>query len=214
MTLARRLALLAWAERTSAWIFEDDYDSEFRFGTRPVESLQGLDHDGCVLYAGTFSKVLFPALRLGYLVLPEPLVAPFVAAKGLADTGTAALEQHLLAAFMRGGHFERHLRRSRTRNAARRAALLAAVAEHLGDRAEILGANAGVHVMLRLRGIAAARETAIVAHAAAAGVGVYSPAIFFHAPRRRREAALLLGYASLSPEQIRRGIARLASAVH
>jgi GntR family transcriptional regulator / MocR family aminotransferase len=213
MTLGRRLALLAWAERTGAWIFEDDYDSDFRFGTWPVESLQGLDRRGCVVYAGTFSKVLFPALRLGYLVLPEPLVAPFVAAKALADTGTAGLEQQALALFLREGHFVGHLRRARARNAARRATLLAALATHLGGRIDVLGANAGVHVMLGLRGVPVAHEPRIVARAAAAGVGVYSPAPFFLAPERRREAALLLGYASLSPEQIRRGVARLAAVI-
>ncbi len=213
MTLARRLALLGWASRARAWVVEDDYDSEFRFGTRPVESLQSLDRSGCVLYVGTLSKVLFPALRLGYLVVPEGLVRPLVTAKALADTGSAGLDQHVLAEFMRAGHFARHLRRLRTRHAARRAALLAALAEHLAGRVEVLGAQAGVHVMLRLRDIPVAREPAIVARAAALGVGVYSPARFFLAPRRRRDAALILGYGSLSTEEIRHGIARLARAL-
>jgi GntR family transcriptional regulator / MocR family aminotransferase len=210
MTLPRRLALLAWAERAGAWVVEDDYDSEFRFGGRPVESLQSLDRAGRVIYAGTFSKVLFPALRLGYLVAPEALVAPLTAAKALADTGAPGLEQRVLASFMGSGAFERHLRRARRRNGARRRALLDAVAAHLGERVEVLGANAGLHVMVRLRGVAPAREAAIVSRAAAAGVGVYSPASFYLAPERRPEAALLLGYAGLTPEQIRHGIARLA----
>jgi len=210
MTLARRLALLEWAERTGAWIFEDDYDSEFRYGVRPVESLQGLDRHGRVVYAGTFSKVLFPSLRLGYLVVPEQLVAPFRAAKALADTGTGGLEQRTLARFIRDGHFDRHLRRARAHNGQRRAAIVAALDEHLGDRVEVLGANAGLHVMLRLRDVPLARENEVIAAAERAGVRVYSPALFYSAPRARPEAELLLGYASLSIAQIRRGIARLA----
>lgn len=214
MTLARRLALLEWAERTGAWIFEDDYDSEFRYGVRPVESLQGLDRHGCVIYAGTFSKVLFPSLRLGYVVVPPALVDPFRAAKALADTGTGGLEQRALARFIHDGHFDRHLRRARARNGERRAALVAALEEHAGDLVEVLGANAGLHVMLRLRDVPIAREPELVAAAESAGVRVYSPALFYPAPRERPEAELLLGYAALSRSQIRRGIARLADVLH
>ncbi len=214
MTLARRLALLAWAEQNGAWIFEDDYDSEFRYGVRPVESLQGLDRHERVIYAGTFSKVLFPSLRLGYLVLPTALVAPFRAAKALADTGTGGLEQRALARFIRDGHFDRHLRRARTRNGQRRAALVAALEERVGDQVEVLGANAGLHVMLRLRDVPLAHEPELIADAERAGVRVYSPALFYHAPRDRPEAELLLGYASLSLAQIRRGIARLAGVLN
>lgn len=214
MTLARRLALLEWAERTGAWIFEDDYDSEFRYGVRPVESLQGLDRHDRVIYAGTFSKVLFPSLRLGYLVVPAPLVDPFRAAKALADTGTGGLEQRALARFIRDGHFDRHLRRARARNGERRAALVAALDEHVGDQVEVLGANAGLHVMLRLRDVPLAHEPELIADAERAGVRVYSPGLFYHAPRDRPEAELLLGYASLSIAQIRRGIARLAGVLN
>jgi GntR family transcriptional regulator/MocR family aminotransferase len=210
MTLARRLALLEWAERTGAWIFEDDYDSEFRYGVRPVESLQGLDRHDRVIYAGTFSKVLFPSLRLGYLVIPPALVDPFRAAKALADTGTGGLEQRALARFIRDGHFDRHLRRVRARNGQRRAALVAALHERAGDRVEVLGANAGLHVMLRLRNVPLADESELIADAERAGVRVYSPVRYYAAPRTRPEAELLLGYASLSLIQIRRGIARLA----
>lgn len=210
MSLARRLALMEWAEQHGAWIFEDDYDSEFRYGVRPVESLQGLDRHRRVIYAGTFSKVLFPSLRLGYLVVPPALVGPFMAAKALADTGTGGLEQRALARFIRDGHFDRHLRRTRVHNGQRRAALVAALDEHLGDRVEVLGANAGLHVMLRLRDVPLADEAELIAEAERAGVRVYTPARFYSAARDRPEAELLLGYASLSLTQIKRGIARLA----
>jgi GntR family transcriptional regulator/MocR family aminotransferase len=105
MTLCRRLALLAWAERAGVYVLEDDYDSEFRYEGRPVESMQGLDRAGRVIYAGTFSKVMFPSLRVGYLVLPQPLVEPFAAAKWLTDRHTPTLEQEALADFLAEGHF-------------------------------------------------------------------------------------------------------------
>jgi len=120
MPLSRRLELLEWAERSGALIFEDDYDSEFRYRGRPVEALQAIDQRGSVLYAGTFSKSMFPGLRLGYLVVPRPLVGVFRSVKALLDVGCSTLSQLALADFIRDGHFERHLRRSRTRNAARR----------------------------------------------------------------------------------------------
>lgn len=209
MPLAQRQALLAWAERTGAWIFEDDYDSEFRFGVPPVESLQGLD-PARVVYAGTFSKVLFPSLRLGYLALPPALVAPFHAAKALADTGTGGLEQRTIAAFLRDGHFDRHVRRVRARNSERRDALVEALHERVAERVEVLGANAGLHVMLRLRDVPLAREAELIAAAERAGVRVYSPVLFYQAPRHRPEAELVLGYGSLAPDQIREGIARFS----
>jgi GntR family transcriptional regulator/MocR family aminotransferase len=208
MSLSRRLALLAWAERANAYVIEDDYDSEYRYAGRPVESLQGLDRTGRVIYLGTFSKLMFPALRIGYLVLPDTLVRPFVTAKALTDTGSSTLEQLALADFMREGHFERHIRRSRARNATRRAALLDAVATQLRGRAEVSGANAGIHVLLWLSGVRPAQVGVVTKRAAAQGVGVYPVAPFYvHPPER---AGLVLGYASLTAEEIQEGIARLA----
>jgi GntR family transcriptional regulator/MocR family aminotransferase len=211
LPLSRRLELLAWAERTDALVLEDDYDSEYRFDGRPVESLQGLDRSGRVLYAGTVSKVMFPALRVGYLVVPEAWVEPFLAVKALADTGSATLEQLALADFIREGFFERHLRRSRTRNAARRAAMLSAVAEFFGDEAVVSGANAGLHVVLWLPDVPARRVPEIRRRAREAGVGAYPVAGFYARPPRR--AGLMLGYASLEEDAIREGVRRLASAV-
>ena len=138
LPLARRLELLDWAARSGAFVIEDDYDSEYRYAGRPLQALAGLDVYGRVIYVGTFSKLMFPALRLGYLVLPEALVDAVVAAKNLADTGSPSLEQLTLADFIREGHLDRHLHRSVARNASRRAALLEAVRDHFGDRAEIL----------------------------------------------------------------------------
>lgn len=208
MPLQRRLEVLAWAERRDALIFEDDYDSEFRYSGRPVEALQGLDRAGRVLYSGTFSKLMFPALRLGYLVLPAALVGPISAAKAVCDTGCAALDQLALADFMQQGHFDRHLRRSRTRNAKRREALLAALDRHLGDRVEITGINAGLHVLVWLQGFATRRLPALRRRAAEQGVGIYPVTPYYReAPKR---AGLLLGFASLQEKEIEEGIRRLA----
>jgi GntR family transcriptional regulator/MocR family aminotransferase len=140
--------------------------------------------------------------------LPDTLVRPFVTAKALTDTGSSTLEQLALADFMREGHFERHIRRSRARNATRRAALLDAVATQLRGRAEVSGANAGIHVLLWLSGVRPAQVGVVTKRAAAQGVGVYPVAPFYvHPPER---AGLVLGYASLTAEEIQEGIARLA----
>jgi GntR family transcriptional regulator / MocR family aminotransferase len=208
MPLARRLELLRWAEETGAYVLEDDYDSEFRYEGRPVEAVQGLDRSGRVLYVGTFSKVLFPSLRIGYLIVPPAMVSAVAAMKFLIDMQTPTFEQEALADFIVEGHFERHLRRSRARNAARRATLLAALDRHFGDRVEVAGANAGVHVVVWLRGVDQARLEAIRRRAADKGVGIYSVAPhYLRAPRR---AGLLFGYACLSERDIKDGIAVLS----
>jgi GntR family transcriptional regulator / MocR family aminotransferase len=211
MSLARRLALLDWARRARAYVFEDDYDSEYRYEGRPVEAVQALDTGGRVIYLGTLSKVLFPALRVGYLILPPALIATFRAAKWLADRHTPTLEQSVLAEFIRHGDFERHLRRSRTRNAARRMALLEALATSLADRAEVAGANAGVHLVVWITGLSAHAMPRLVARAAADGVGVYPVAPYYLRPPARQ--GLILGYASLDEEKIRAGIRRLRRAL-
>jgi GntR family transcriptional regulator / MocR family aminotransferase len=211
LPVSRRLALLAWAERAGAYVIEDDYDGEYRYTARPVESLQGLDRGGRVLYVGTFSKVLFPALRLGYVIVPPSLRRAFRAAKGLADTGSATLEQSALATFIHDGHFARHVSRSRARTANRRAALLEAMASHLGDRVTVCGADAGLHVLVWLRGVPAERLPGIVRDAEALGVGVYP--ITPHCLVPPREAGLVLGYAALTAAEIREGVRRLAGAI-
>ncbi len=208
MPLARRLELLAWAERENVYVIEDDYDSEYRYGGRPIEAIQGLDRSDRVIYMGTFSKTVFSALRVGYLVLPPPLVEPFRRAKWLADRHTPILEQEALAKFIAGGHYDRHLRRTRQRIAARRAALLEALEESLGVRVVILGENAGFHLMVWLKGVGDKGLGRLIGRAAGAGVGIYSILPYYLNPPRR--AGLLLGFASLDEEEIREGIARLA----
>ena len=211
LPLARRLELLQWAERAGAFVLEDDYDSEFWYSGHPIEAIQGLDTAGRVIYVGTFSKVLFPSLRLGYLIVPPALVPPLAALKFLVDRHAPTFEQEVLAAFIADGHFERHVRRARARNAARRAAMLEALDEALGRRVEVSGANAGLHMVVWLRDISPAQLGAVMTRAADLGVGVYSVAPYYAEPPRA--AGLLLGYAGLTEREIGEGIQLLAKAI-
>jgi GntR family transcriptional regulator/MocR family aminotransferase len=146
----RRRALIAWAERAGAVIVEDDYDSAYRYEGRPIPALYGIDTAGRVIYVGTFSKTLFPALRIGYIVVPPALGRVVVAAKAFSDRQSPLLEQRALAAFMASGDFERHLRRMRMLYRERRGALLEALRTTFGDDVEVLGESAGMHVVVRL----------------------------------------------------------------
>jgi GntR family transcriptional regulator/MocR family aminotransferase len=208
LPVARRLELLNWASRVGAFVVEDDYDSEYRYDGPPLQALAGLDREGRVIYVGTFAKILFPALRLGYLVLPESLVEPMVTAKALGDAGTATLEQLALADFISQGHFNRHIRRTNASNAARRNALVGAVHKEFGDRAEVCGANAGLHLLVWLKGKRGERIADVSRKAQMAGVGLYSVDSFYTKPPRR--TGVVLGYAPLREREIREGIRRLA----
>ena len=149
LSLPRRLALLAWAEANSAWVIEDDYDGEFHYAGRPLPALKSLDHADVVLYAGSFSKVLFPGLRLGYLVAPARLVQRFREAAPLFSAGCGRLEQAVVARFMVEGHFARHLKRMRGLYGARRAALAEALGEVFGNRLQISLQSGGMHLLAR-----------------------------------------------------------------
>jgi GntR family transcriptional regulator/MocR family aminotransferase len=202
LPLDRRLSLLKWARQRNAVIVEDDYDGEFHYDGRPLESLQGLDREGRIVYIGTFSRTVFPALRIGYLIAPASLVPAFTAAKWMSDLHSASLEQQTLAEFIAGGMYERHLRRLRRRNSARRATLLDAVQKYLGDRVEVTGEGAGAHLVLWPRKHVS--EEAVVAAAAKRGVGIYGIAHCFL--RRPSRPGFLLGYARLTEREIREGI--------
>jgi GntR family transcriptional regulator/MocR family aminotransferase len=204
LPLERRVELLRWADRANAFVIEDDYDSEFQYHGRSVEAVQALDSSARVLYVGTLSKVLFPSIRIGYLVLPASLVRPIAALRVLIDYHTPTLEQAALADFIAGGHFESHLRRARVRNAKKRAVLLDALHKYLGSRAEVVGENAGVHVVVWLPELEASRVDALRRQAARVGVGIYSVAPYYLQPPPR--AGLLFGYASLDEHEIDEGI--------
>ncbi|HET8773900.1 MAG TPA: PLP-dependent aminotransferase family protein [Thermoanaerobaculia bacterium] len=205
LPLARRFALLEWARRANAAVIEDDYDGELFYENQPVASMQGLDTDGRVIYVGTFSRTVYPALRIGYLIAPASLVEAFTAAKWLCDRGTLTLEQETLAEFIASGAYERHLHKARRENARRRAALLEAIDDSLRDRVTITGDRSGTHLVLWPR--SRASEETLIADAAAAGVGVYGISRYAIRPRA---PGLMLGYSRMSPEDIREGIRRLA----
>ena len=205
LPLARRLELLEWAKRTNAVVVEDDYDGEFHSEGQPLESLQGLDREGRVIYIGTFSRTVFSALRIGYLVAPKRLVTAFTAAKWLCDRHTATLEQETLAEFISSGMYERYLRRVRRRNAARREALLGAIASCLGNRVEVAGQGAGAHIVLWPR--RRVSEEAVIAAAAERGVRVYGISGYYL--KRPPRTGIMLGYSRMTERAIREGIRRL-----
>jgi GntR family transcriptional regulator/MocR family aminotransferase len=209
MSLARRLALLRWADAMGAWILEDDYDSEYRYAGRPLAALQGLDTAGRVLYAGTFSKVLFPGLRLGYLVVPPDLVDAFAKARELIDFGVSALPQAVVAEFITAGHFARHLRRMRVLYSERQAALVAASQRWLGGLLEVPAAETGLHLMGWLPPGADDQLAATAARRQGIEVMPLSSLTIEHASR----PGLVLGYAPFGGRQIEESVARLAAAL-
>lgn len=209
LSLRRRLALLRWASRSGAWIVEDDYDSEYRYAGRPLMALQGLDTDRRVLYIGTFSKTLAPALRLGYLVLPPDLVDPFRAARSLIDQHPPAVPQAVLADFLEEGHFVRHVRRMREVYQERRNVFLEAVDRELSDLLEIAPSDTGLHLAGWLReGLddRAAWRAALEARVRTLPLSAFYAGV----PPR---PGLVFGYASSAPETIRKAVRRLAGAL-
>ncbi|MFZ0816275.1 MAG: PLP-dependent aminotransferase family protein [Candidatus Sulfotelmatobacter sp.] len=209
MSASRRMLLLSWAARSGGWIIEDDYDSEYRFGSRPIASLQGLDTDGRVIYVGTFSKVMFPALRLGYMVIPRDLVTAFAVARDAADVFSSTLYQAVMNEFIREGHFARHIRRMRMLYAKRRGALVDAIQTQMGDLLEIVGAEAGMHLAALLPcGI---DDVAVARDAAQRGICAMPLSSCYSKPPLR--GGLILGYGGANAHQIHDGIRILRMSV-
>jgi GntR family transcriptional regulator/MocR family aminotransferase len=206
LPLDRRLALIEWAQRKNAIIIENDYDGEFHYEGGSLESLQGLDAEGRTIYIGTFSRTIFPALRIGYLVVPKSLAMTFTTAKWLADQHSAILEQKTLAEFITSGRYERHLRRLRRRNADRREALLSAIDKYLTGRVEVSGEGSGTHVILWLKKRIA--EADAISKAASQGVGVYPISNCYL--KKASRTGLMLGYTTLNEDEIREGIRLLS----
>jgi len=204
---ARRMQLLRWAARAGAWIVEDDYDSEYRFGGRPVASLQGLDTEERVIYVGTFSKVMFPALRLGYLVVPKDLVSAFAACRDALDTCTATLPQLAMNDFIREGHFARHIRRMRVLYAERRAALVASIRRHLPQQLEVIGAEAGMQLVALLP--PGVDDIALSQRAAQVGVSARPLSPCYAKPPAR--GGLIMGYGGADARALDEAVRRLKS---
>jgi GntR family transcriptional regulator / MocR family aminotransferase len=205
MSLARRLQLLEWARKSGALIFEDDYDGEYRYAGRPLPALQGLDENGVVLYTGSFSKVLFPALRLGYLVVPLKLVEKVAAANSLTTRHAPVLEQMVVGEFMSEGHFARHVRRMREVYAERLSVLLEETKSRLAGALEVSRVEAGLQTTGWLaRGLRAESVTA-----AAAERGVEVMPVGWYALCGRTREGLHLGFAAIAAKEIRRGVREL-----
>lgn len=216
LPVARRLELLEWARRHRAWVIEDDYGGEFRYGQRPIDALQSMDTQARVIYVGTFSKALSPQLRLGYLVLPKELVHVFREAKRLTDRHSPSWEQNVLASLIESGTYERHVRRLRRDNEQRRKAMLEAFEQHLAGYGELVGMAAGLHGVLLLPRLRAEEETRVQAMALERGIGVYPLSPLYAgltSAKMERSAALILGYAGLSAKEIHEGIAVLGGII-
>jgi GntR family transcriptional regulator/MocR family aminotransferase len=207
--VSRRLELLSWAERNESWILEDDYDSEFRYSSRTLGALQGMDTNDRVIYLGTFSKVMFPALRLGYLVVPHELVTRFVRVRESLDLCSPLLYQLVLTDFLNEGHFARHLRRMRAVYLRRRDAVIAAVREHAADVMTIGNTDAGLHLLALIDG--SIDDRALARTAAQHDLfPVALSALYASAPSR---SGLILGFGGSEESVLAEGVRTLAGLI-
>lgn len=209
MSLSRRLALLNWAEQAGAWVLEDDYDSEYRLSGRPLEALQGLDRAGRILYIGSFSKVMFPALRLGYLIAPPELIEPLLVMRRFIDVHVPMLEQMALADFLREGHYARHLRQMLHHYRQRRDLLYATLRAHLGDLLDVHTPEAGMHLV----GWLPPGKDDLRAARLAAAPGVEVTPLSQYALEPLPRGGLLFGYAGVDEQAILLGVQQLAEAL-
>ncbi|HVT97413.1 MAG TPA: PLP-dependent aminotransferase family protein [Acidobacteriaceae bacterium] len=209
MSLERRMALLSWAARSGAFVIEDDYDSEYRFEGPPVPALQSLDNHSSVIFVGSFSKTLFPALRVGYVVLPAPLIDGFLGFRYRTDFRNSSFDQAVLCDFIVEGHLARHLRRMRNLYAERLAALMEGAMQHLGGLLEISNVRAGLYTIGYLRNEMTSQE----AEKLAAAQGIEVLAVDRCTLRRPDPHALLLGFGGFNEPDIRHGLIRLAKAL-
>ncbi len=205
MSLARRLELIEWSRQHNAVLIEDDYDSEYRYSGPPLPSLQGLATGVAVIYIGTFSKVMFPSLRIGYVIAPPDLAVRLRRAKWLADRHTPVPEQAALADFISEGHLERHIRRMRRIYGQRRSALVESLERYFGDRVHIRGDAAGMHLLVRFR------DARVAEKAVAAKVQLITSAAYYLTEPPQGE--FILGFSSIGERSIHEGIRRLAEVI-
>ncbi|MDA1188948.1 MAG: PLP-dependent aminotransferase family protein [Chloroflexi bacterium] len=209
MSLVRRLELLNWASEIDAWILEDDYDSEYRYKGLPLAALQGLDNEGRVIYIGTFSKLMFPSLRLGYMVVPLEFVESFTAAHAVTDRGSSWLHQSVMAEFIAEGHFTRHIRKMRTLYAQRQAALVNAAERHLDGILDVQPEDAGMHVIGRLP----ERWDDVLASELVAKAGIEAEPLSRSAIESTHHQGLLLGYTGVTEPEIEEAARTMAQAL-
>ncbi|HET8727146.1 MAG TPA: PLP-dependent aminotransferase family protein [Alphaproteobacteria bacterium] len=209
MSLKRRLELLDWARGAGAWVVEDDYDGEFRYGGRPITALYGLDGGDRVLYVGTFSKVMFPSLRLAYMICPAPLVEAFAAARAQLDGHSSAVAQAALGEFMESGAFGAHIRRMRGLYRQRQDHLIDLVHRHLAGRLAIEPSQAGLHLVGRL--VDGTSDVAVLDRAPSNRIGPSPLSRYFTGPSTA--TGLILGYAAWNRSALERGVESLARAL-
>ena len=213
MPLSRRLALLEWAQRVDGWIIEDDYDSEYRYSGKPIAALQGLDRDDRVVYVGSFSKTMFPSLRLGYLIVPPDLTDSFRFARAALDDHPSTVAQPALTAFIEDGYFAAHLRRMRKLYADRQALLVGEAEARFGGALSIAPAQAGMHLLARQTPALTVRMDDVTAtrRAEEAGISVSPLSSFFH--EYPAQQGLMLGYAAVAEKEIAKSVQKLAQAL-
>ena len=209
LSSSRRLELLEWAKLNRAWIFEDDYNSEFRYAERSLQALQGLDQHQRVIYAGTFSKMMYPEFRLGFLVVPPGLKEQFVVTKYFSDIGTSYLEQAVLASFIEDGHYASHVRRIRKACYERRAALVNAIQYYLADKMTVQPSDSGVHIVCWLHNSLTGKD--VEEKARMLGMGIQSLSHYYHGEAARQ--GIMIGFANHPPAAIVDGIRRLAQVI-
>jgi len=205
MSASRRFQLLDWAQNTGSWIIEDDYDSEYRYESLPIASLQGLDANARVIYIGTFSKVLFPALRLGYIVIPTDLVDRFLTIRRAMDLGPPTFYQDVLSDFIGEGHFARHIRRMRVLYRERRCALVDSIGRELGPTLEVLGDEAGMHLAVALP--SGSHDVEIAERAARQNLWMWPLSRSYLSEAAR--PGLILGFGSTAADEIPRAVRKL-----
>ncbi|HEY2782392.1 MAG TPA: PLP-dependent aminotransferase family protein [Steroidobacteraceae bacterium] len=204
MSISRRMELLRWANANACWVFEDDYDCEFHAGARPIAALRSLDLADRVIHVGTFSKTLFPSLRLGYIVCPEALKSDFFSAKLLDDLGSPTIEQAALATFIQSGQYDSYLRNSRKEVLERRRAVIDALRRLVGDHIEIGPHEGGTHFVLWLRELSFVQLRSLIENAALAGLRLHPVHTYYR--RKLPQPGLLVGYAGMPPYQLRAAV--------
>jgi GntR family transcriptional regulator/MocR family aminotransferase len=204
MSASRRFQLLDWAERCGAWILEDDYDSEYRYEVKPIAALQGLDRNSRVIYIGTFSKVLFPSMRLGYVVIPTDLIERFLAIRIAMDIAPPTLSQAVLADFIREGHFSRHIRRMRMIYGERRSKLIESLRKEMPFEMEVTGGQAGIQLAVTLSGI---NDIAIAVRAAHQKLWLWPLSLSYAGEASRQ--GFILGFGSVSLDDIPKAVRKL-----
>ena len=209
LSLNRRFALLDWAAQQQKWIFEDDYNSEFRYGTHPLQALQGLDQQQRVIYSGTFSKMMFPELRLGFMVVPEALIELFGCAKYYVDTRSSYLEQIALASFMEEGHYARHVRKVRKICYERQQALIQLLQAYLSDALEVQPTDSGIHLVCWLK--APWTEERFIHQCSLVGLSVQPLSRYCQTPYFKE--AVLFGYAAHDIDEMEGNIQALAEQI-